>query len=224
MKGKGIASFDYWTAVLTGTGRGTADNDDDKFMYFGRFQWNFLGRDLSFTGCDIQRTPKPAGIIAINGVTNTSPYTRFSTSGGGSLEGHEDGVSGQYTINQLQVETSFVYKGLSWNSEFHRKQIEDNENFTKTMLGGYYFQLGYFPSELISFWPEPLEIAVRFARYMPDMDIVENNQNEFTCALNWFFAGHKNKLTAEITRFVFNDETLPQNSSTRYRVQYDISF
>jgi hypothetical protein len=224
LKEKELADFNYWVAVLTGMGRGETENDDNKFMYFGRLQWNFLGRELPFEGGDLEITQKPTGIFAIAAVTNTSPYTTFSQSGGGSLEGYEDGVSGQYTVNQVQFETAFNYKGFSWASEFHRKKINDNVSSKKTMLGGYYLQMGYFPHQIFSFWPKPLEIAGRFSQYHPDVKIDANNQNEFAVALNWFFAGHKNKLTAEITQFVFNNRILPQESQTRFRVQYDISF
>jgi len=81
LDGGGIANFNYWAALLTGMGRGATQNDDSKMMYFGRFQWNFLGREVPFSGGDLKISQKPAGIIAIAAVTNTSPYTRFSTSG-----------------------------------------------------------------------------------------------------------------------------------------------
>jgi phosphate-selective porin len=224
LKEKGIADFNYWAAVLTGTGRGATFNDDHKLMYFGRMQWNFLGREVPFSGSDLKITEKPAGIIALSGATNTSPYTRFSQAGGGSLEGFENGVAGQYTVNQLNLETAFNYKGLSWASEFHRKQICDNINNRTTRLGGYYMHLGYFPNQIIPFWPKSLEIATRYAQYRPDMEIDNNSQNELALALNWFFAGHKNKISAEITRFTFMDTSLPQKDETRFRIQYDISF
>lgn len=224
LKEKKLADFDYWVAVLTGMGMGATENDDNKLMYFGRLQWNFLGRELLFEGGDLELTKKPTGIFAVAAVTNTSPYTRFSQSGGGSLEGYEDGVAGQYTVNQVQFESAFNYMGFSWASEFHRKEINDNVNFTKTMLGGYYMQMGYFPHQILLFWPEPLEIAARFSQYRPDVKADGNNQNEFALAFNWFFVGHKNKLTAEITRFVFNNQILPQRNQTRFRIQYDISF
>jgi len=224
LKEEGLVDFNYWAAVLTGTGRGATYNDDKKLMYFGRFQWNIFGRELPFSGSDIKLTQKPAGILALSVATNTSPYTRFSQAGGGSLEGFENGVAGQYIVNQLNLETAFNYKGLSWASEFHRKQIYDNISNQTTMLGGYYLQLGYFPNQIISFWPKPLEIATRVAQYRPDMEIENNSQNELALALNWFFAGHKNKITAEITRFTFKDSSLPQKDETRFRVQYDISF
>ncbi len=220
----GIANFSYWTAVLTGTGRGATFNDDSKLMYFGRLQWNFLGRVLPFTSGDLNISDKPKGLISLAAVTNTSRYTRFSQSGGGFLEGFEDGEPGQYTVNQFQLETAFIYKGFSWASEFHRKEINDNVNQETTTLGGYYLQAGYFLHQVLNFWPKKMEIASRYAQYRPDINIPGNNQSEFAVALNYFFNGHKNKLSAEVTRFVFDDQELPQSDETRFRIQYDVSF
>lgn len=224
LDGGGMANFDYWVAILTGTGRGASANDDSKLMYFGRLQWNLLGRPVPFEGGDMDISEKPAAILAVAGVTNTSPYTRFSQSGGGYLEGFEDGLPGQYTVNQFQLESALNYRGFSWASEYHRKYILDNITDTTTELGGYYVQAGYFVHQLWDFWPEKLEAAIRYAQYRPDESIDENRQRELALAFNYFFAGHKNKLTAELTRFLFQDNTLPQGNETRIRVQYDISF
>src|SRR6187551_2005791 len=119
LKGNGVADFNYWVAILTGNGRGNSNNDDNHFMYFGRLQWNLLGRSLDFEGSDLEKHEKPAAIIAFSVVTNRSPYTRFSQAGGGSLEGYENGASGQYRVNQANIETAFKYKGFSWQSEMH---------------------------------------------------------------------------------------------------------
>jgi phosphate-selective porin len=224
LAGEGIANFNYWVAILTGSGRGATSNDDSKLMYFGRVQWNFLGREVPFEGGDLELSQRPAASLAIAAVTNTSPYTRFSQSGGGSLEGYEGGLPGQYTVNQYQIETAFNFKGFSWASEFHRKYIVNNPTNVTTDLGGYYFQAGYFMHELLDFWPEKLEVASRYAQYRPDLSIIENQQNEFAVAFNYFFVGHKNKLTVELTRFEFRDKSLTQDDETRIRVQYDVSF
>lgn len=225
LDGGGSANFNYWLGVFTGTGRGARENDDSKMMYFGRFQWNFLGRQVPFSGGDLSISEKPAGLISFAGITNTSPYTRFSSSGGGQLSGFEGTNDGQYSVQQFNLETAFNYKGFSWASEFHRKRITDNfEDGGFTTLGGYYFTAGYFPYQIFNFWPEPLEIAMRYAEIRPDLSISQNKQKELALAFNWFFVGHRNKLTTEITKFTFEDSTLPQSDEIRFRLQYDISF
>jgi hypothetical protein len=224
LAGHGAANFSYWVAMLTGTGRAATFNDDNKLMYFGRLQWNFLGRVVPFSGGDLAISEKPAGLIAFAAVTNTSPYTRFSQSGGGQLVGYEPGSNGQYKIDQYQLETAFNYKGFSWASELHRKFIFNKGTNEHTTLAGYYVQAGYFPHGILSGIPEKLEIAMRLSEYRPDLSIKANKQQEVAFAVNYFFEGHKNKLTAEITEFTFEDKDLLRQDETRIRVQWDISF
>lgn len=224
LNGSGIADFNYWLAALTGTGRGNTENDDDHLMYFGRLQWNFLGREMEFEGSDLEITDKPTGNVAIAAVTNRSAYTRFSQAGGGSLEGFENGAPGQYRVNQLNIETAFKYKGFSWQSELHTKDIVDKlNNDETTTLRGYYIQGGYMFHQLISWWPEPLELAIRQATFKPDTNVDGNTQNETSFDLNWFFNGHKNKLTAEASYFNFLGSGLDYTKGWRYRIQWDIS-
>lgn len=224
LAGRGAANFSYWAAILTGTGRAATFNDDNKLMYFGRLQWNFLGKELPFSGGDINISEKPVGLIALAAVTNTSPYTRFSQSGGGQLVGYEQGSNGQYKIDQYQIETALNYKGFTWASEVHRKYILDRGTNENTTLAGYYVQAGFFPHVIIPGITDKLELATRLSEYRPDLSIKSNKQQEVAFAVNYFFEGHKNKLTAEITEFTFEDKDLLRQDETRFRVQWDISF
>lgn len=224
IKGKGLLDFNYWTAILTGTGRGSPQNDDDHLMYFARGQWNVLGGGVDFEGCDLERSSAPAATIAVSWVTNQSPYTRFSQSGGGSLQGFEDGEIGQYRVSQYNFETAFKYQGFSWQSEFHRKEIKDTQNNNETThLQGYYLQAGYFLNEQVSWWPEPLELAFRYGNYHPDTTASQPVEEEKTMAVNWFFKGHKNKLTMEVSHFDVEEPMQLVSDTWRFRLQWDIS-
>ena len=224
LKGEGIADFNYWVAALTGTGRGNVNNDDNHLMYFGRLQWNFLGRYLDFEGSDLERHEMPTGIVALSAVTNRSPYTRFSQAGGGSLEGYENGETGQYRVNQANVETAFMYSGFSWQSELHWKEIINKlANDQTDILQGYYIQAGYFFHEAISWWPAPLELAIRNALYQPNTEARQNKEKETSVALNWFFNGHKNKLTFETSYFNYVKSDLEPADEWRFRFQWEIS-
>lgn len=224
LKGSGIADVNYWAAVLTGMGRGNTKGDDDQLMYFARLQWNFLGREVSFEGSDLEITPKPAAILAFAAVTNRSPYTRFSQAGGGTLEGFEEGAPGQYRVNQINVETAFKLKGFSWQSEMHWKNVIDRlNNDQATLLHGFYLQAGYLLHQSIHWWPKPMELAVRHATYRPKVNVEDDAQTETSFDLNWFFKGHKNKLTAEASYFNFLNDDLDFTKGWRYRIQWDIS-
>ncbi len=224
LKGNGVLNFNYWVAGLTGTGRGSRSNDDENLMYFGRFQWNFLGREMKFEGSDVKITPKAAAFISLAAVTNQSSFTRFSSSGGGNLEGFDDGNAGQYRTNQINIETALKYKGFSWQSELHNKEVIDLlDNNATTLLQGYYVQAGYFFHQAIDWWPEPLEIAVRHSGYYPDSFDWRMKEEESGVAANWFFNGHANKLTVEVSRFTLHEFQMDPKENWRLRVQWDFS-
>jgi len=197
LKGHKSLNFNYWASVFAGTGRGGESNDDNSLMYLLRMQWNPNGVTLKFNGSDLEFHEKLVSSIAIAGVINTSKYTQFSTNGGGQLPGFEEGIEGQYKVDQLLFETAFKYKGISWQQEFHYKNIDDRVNLDQTTLIGNYLQLGYFFNNAFSSFPESLEVFGRQAFYDPDINISKNNIYEYTIGCNWFFKGHKNKLTLE---------------------------
>jgi hypothetical protein len=217
------ADFNYWASVLTGTGRGARENDDEHLMWMVRGQWNFLGQEVGFSGSDVDHHEKGAGLLALAAVTNRSPYTRFSQAGGGQLEGFEEGEPGQYRVDQWMEETALKYRGLSWQQEFHWKRIKDFANSTTTTLVGNYAQIGYFFHYAWSAIPKPLEVAVLYAFYDPNVDQRDNLRQELSLAVNWFFAGHRNKLTTDLTYFALQDPSRGEEEDLRFRLQWDIS-
>jgi len=223
LKGKSIVDFNYWFSVLTGTGRGSTSNDDSHLMIMSRLQWNCFGRELKFTGSDTKYHEEITGLVAIAGVTNQSPYTRFSQSAGGQLEGYEEGDPGQYRVNQFLVETAFMFQGLSWQQEFHWKEINDKKNNELTVLIGNYVQLGYFFCYLWDVIPKPLEVAFRYANYNPDRSTTNDNRREYSFDINWFFKNHLNKLTAEISYLDLQRSLNEAVDGFRFRLQWDVS-
>lgn len=224
LDGRGLADFDYWISLFMGTGRGSRENDDKNPMIMTRWQWNFMGEPLAFSGSDVAYHKKFVGIIAVAGLTNQSQYTRFSTAGGGQLEGFEDGVAGQYRVHQLLAETAGKYKGFSWQQELHWKQINDAVNITTNTLMGNLFQVGYFPHYKWEKIPKALEVYARHAFYDPDAQEDSDYQQEISSGINWFFNGHSNKLTAEYSYFHYSLESDQLQTGSRVRLQWDISF
>ena len=223
LDGGGAANFNYWAEVLTGSGRGGAIGDDDNLMYMLRLQWNPNGKELGFSGSDLKFHEKFVSSVSVAAVTNTSPYTRFSTSGGGQLYGYEAGVDGQYKVDQFMFGTAFKYRGLSWQQELHYKNIDDNVNLEETLLMGNYFQVGYFFHYLFEKFPKPLEVFARQAFYDPNTDISGNNNYEYSFGLNWFFKGHKNKLTVDYSYLDYNQFDIEDNTEHMVRIQWDVS-
>ena len=220
----------YYVGVFNGDGRGVLNESDD-MMYMGRLQWNFLGRDLKWTQSDLQHHEKPAGSLAFAAATTTGPCTRWSSSGCGNLDGFTRPVLAapqQFRVQQIMQEAAFKWQGFSLQQEFHWKTVQDRVNNTRSHLTGAYAQAGYFFHYLIPFIPEPMEIAFRYAFVdEPNRSNVmfTNSREEYTTALNWFFAGHRNKLTLDFSYLTLKDRFVNQRvSDERIRFQWDVSF
>ncbi len=230
----------YYAGVFTGSGRGEA-NDDDNMMYFGRYQWNFLGRDLKWSQSDVEYHELPSGSLAFAAYTTIGKCTRWSSSGCGTLGSPSSGgfdftsdsnaAPGQFKVEGMMEEFAFKYRGLSIQHEYHWKQIKDNAlpegaPGHKTNLMGSYSQIGYFPHYLIPVVPKPLEVAFRYAFVDPNVFSGNDKRQEFTTAFNWFFAGHKNKLTLDGSWLTLDQPAAAggDQHEQRIRLQWDVSF
>jgi phosphate-selective porin OprO/OprP len=224
------ADLRWWTGVFNGEGKGTRNYNSD-LMYMARLQWNFLGRDLSFRQTDVEYTDKPTGSLAIAGFTNTGVCTRWSSSGCGSLDGFQSPLTAdpdQFDIDQTMQEFAFKYRGLSIQQEYHEKNIRDNSDGSRHELTGGYMQAGYFFHNIFDAVPAPLEFALRFAEVNEPNSVdrsFENTRREYTLGANWFFNGHNNKLTVDLSRLTLDDGRVGlDDSENRLRLQWDVSF
>ena len=118
-------------------------------------------------------------------------------------------------------EWAWQKKGLSFQQEFHFKSIDDRvSGGTQNLFGGY-AQTGWFPSDRWSQISDKLEVALRGAYVNSDsQDNLENL--EFTVGANWFFNGHRNKLTTDMSYVEAQDER-EKGSEYRFQVQWDLS-
>jgi hypothetical protein len=162
------------------------------------------------------------GFIAFNYAHNRSAFTRFSSDGGGELPGYDLGEDQQYKINQYNVEFMLKYRGLSLTTENHIKDIDDTVLDFQSRIHGGYYMAGYFFSEILKFMPKPLEIIARYA-YISNPNIFNDNINEYSVGLNWFFKGHLSKLTADFS-YVENQDFVSEEDNFRFRIQWDVSF
>jgi hypothetical protein len=228
----------YYAGVFTGSGRGEA-NDDDNMMWFGRLQWNFLGRDLEWSQSDVEYHEQPTTSVAFAAYTNIGKCTRWSSSGCGTLGSlnsaglpytkDSSATNGQFRVDGMMEEFALKWQGLSLQHEYHWKQVKDSSFAEgapgyKTNLMGSYSQIGYFPHYLITAIPKPLEVAFRYAFVDPNVSAKNDTLQEFTTAINWFFAGHKNKLTLDGTWFALAQPEGRDLQEQRIRLQWDVSF
>ena len=218
-----LADSWYNVAVNSATGRG-GTGSVERPMVLGRWQWNFLKRDLSFSQSDYGYRKKTAASVAVAGATWRGPYTSFSSQGGGGLDGFPIGDEDTYDVEQAMVETALQGHGFSFQQEYHWKRIEDTVNQTVTKLEGGYLQLGYFFHALVDWFPRPLELAARVARVDPDVVKGDDLIREATFAANWFFAGHRNKLTLDLSLLDREAADPDKRQETRVRLQWEVSF
>jgi len=220
--GKAVDSS-YWVGVFRGTGRGGDDDGGSEPLVFGRWQWNLFRRVLPFSRSDLSRRTKPAASLALATASNRSAFTRFSSQGGGQLPGFSAGQKEQYDVDQAMGEFAYMYRGFSVQSEYHWKQVDDRVNATSDELTGFYVDGGYFVSEIVDWMPEPLELIARYARVRPDDSRITPKQTEIAIGANWYFKGHRNKLTLDVTRLRETAGDV-RNASWGTRVQWDVSF
>lgn len=219
----GAADSSWWLGVLNGGGMNEA-GDGGRPMLVGRYQWNFTRTELPFSQSALKRYDEPHGFLSFGAVSNDSAHTRFSSNGGGNLPGYTTGADNQYRVRQYMQEFGWQLGGWSVQQEFHVKEIEDRTNGGSNRVRGGYVQAGWFPSERLKWWPKPLEIAIRGAVVDPDFDFVaaSHYNKEFSLASNWFFNGHRNKLTVDVSRLEIEDVD-GSASDWRVRLQWDLS-
>lgn len=210
-----------WLGMFGGSGRDRF-NDGGRLMHIARLQWNPAGTVLPFSQGDLARRPTPVGSVAIAAMRNRSRFTRYSSDGGGQLDGYADGTVDQYALRQWMFETAFHWRGFSWQQEWHHKRVEDRVQGGRRYLEGFYAQAGWFPSEYWPAVPRPLEVAVRYARVDPGVP-GHGPGREASIGANWYFDGHRNKLDFDVTRLGLT-EGGESDHGWRARVQWDVSF
>jgi hypothetical protein len=231
-----IGCTSYRLGIFNGDGRMNVNNNG-KFLYFGRLQWNFSRKVMKMSFGDLARVEKPEGFIAFSAVWNESPYTSFTTGGagkdsGGQLPGYDQGtvIDEWYLLRQMGFELMFKYRGFSLMSENHVKSIDDRSaggTLGHSLIYGGYVMAGFFPGEFIGFMPDPLEIVFRYS--LVSNTLYSEMVSEYGVALNWYFSGHRNKLTTDVS-YLENDVSgedstnLTYSDHIRFRFQWDVSF
>jgi phosphate-selective porin OprO/OprP len=230
--GKGSsADSQYFVGVFTGQGRGIfrdrrveRDAADGHPMWLARYQWNALGGGVGLSQSDLQRIREPRLSLAVATAGNRSSYTRFSSGGGSQLDGFAAGDPGQYSLRQYLVEAAFRQRGFSYQQEFHWKRVEDNINLQTTNMRGSYVNAGYFFNEIYSKFPRQLEFAGRYAFVDPQTSGADDMIHEAGVVANWFFSGHSDKLSFDVSRYSLMTENDGRRSKIGVRVQWDVSF
>jgi len=212
------ADASWWLEYLSGMGRG-GGTESDSGLWLARYQWNPQGQPLPFSQGDLVRRQTPLGSIAVAVVDGKTPYTRFAGSGGGQLPGWD---YASHDLRQYLFETAVHYRGLSWQQEYHVKKLRDRSTGRARTYRGGYIQVGSFLNEWFNAIPPELEFAGRLSLVDPDEVGGDDMQREFTLGANWFFNGHRNKLTVEYAWLSF-DSAAGSADKNRFRLQWEVS-
>lgn len=212
----------YWFGRLSGAGRGGSLSEASG-LWMGRYQWNFTGELLGFSQSDIGYRKKGAGSVALGLVDGKTQYTSFSSAGGGQLPGLEGGADDKYRLRQVVLETAYQKNGFSWQQELHWKTVTDRDTLVEKRVTGGYVQAGIFLSRIFANAPRPLELAVRYAQIDPDEAIQDDHEREVSIVGNWFFYGHRNKLSLDVS-YIERQFAPGTDSTMRTRIQWDWSF
>jgi phosphate-selective porin len=210
----------YHLAILEGAGR-NGEGSAESPMWLGRWEWNFLGRDVGFSQSDTGKREVPAGSVSIGATGYRGPYSSFSSAGGGQLPGFESGGKDRYKVRQYMFESAYQYAGFSWQQEFHYKNVDDTQRHVTTSIQGGYLQSGYFPHGHFDWFPPPLEFAFRYATVDPDTDVSDDRQTEIGFVANWFFSGHNSKMSLDINRLWDDKSDTGKFKQTVVRLQWD---
>ena len=216
------ADSNYSLGLYAPLGRGGTGSYQDPLL-LARWQWNPLGRVLDFSQSDVTYREQPAASLAVAAARYQGPYTAFSSSGGGQLDGFAPGTSGQYEVRQWLLEIAWQHRGASWQQEWHHKRVRDTVAGTTTRLSGGYAQAGLFPHALLPQFPQPLEFALRYAWVDPDDALADDRKIEATLVANWFFRGHRNKLTMDYGWLRDGMAQPGESRQRRLRLQWDVS-
>jgi len=221
----------YFAGVFTGQGRGVfrdprvpRDARDGSPMWLLRYQWNPVGGGVGLSQSDLEPESGPRLSVAVATSGNRSSYTRFSSSGGGQLDGFEPGLPGQYGLLQQLEETAFQFRGISIQHELHWKRVRDHLSGRRVRMRGGYWNVGYFLHQSFRKIPRRLEVAGRYAFVDPAVGVGGDRIGELGGAVNWFFNGHNNKLTLDVSRYGLVDASGRQRSRVGARLQWDVSF
>ena len=213
------ADSNWWLEYLSGEGRGGGWHSDSG-LWLARYQWNPQGTPLPFSQSDLQRRERLLTSVAVAVVDGRTPYSRFSSDGGDQLPGI---TTEDNDLTQLLFETAAHWRGVSWQQELHSKRVRDRTSGQSRKMRGGYIQLGSFVNEWWQAWPRQLELAGRLSIVDPDRSLSGNTEKERTLGLNWFFNGHRNKLTLDYSWLNFEDfgDSATRN---RLRLQWELSF
>jgi phosphate-selective porin len=201
----GTTKFEYRAMISNGNGRSQATNENDRFLYSGRLQYQLLGTTRMnqwasgalYTEGDLGDSATGALLaIAVNALKNDlRTYPPPPAAGAPAVTQNDN--------TQWGADAIFKYRGFSALGEYHDRE---SKPYTGTEAGAKFKDKGYLVQASYAFaGPKVgpagyLEIAGRYAEIDPNGDKGGDKQKEIGGAISWYYARHPFKLQADFRR------------------------
>jgi hypothetical protein len=126
---------------------------------------------------------------------------------------------GQSDVTSYNAFLGAKFRGASLQWEYHTRTIDPEDSAQQEETArGFYVQGGYLV------WRNLAEVAARYEWFDPDDDRSDDEREEYGLGCNWFFAGNRNKLQADLFRIRREQTSGDTRDDTRFRVQYQLAF
>ena len=190
----------------------------------GRYQWHLAGREVPFEEGDPAMSRQLLLAIAVGASRKETPFTQFQGSGeGDQLPGLPPGDA-RYLLRQYTSDLSLKWRGLSVQAEYHRRRVHGLSTGADRDLTGGYVQGGVLASTIWARAPRSLEVAARVAIVDPHLAVDDDTQREDIVGANWYFQGHRNKVSVDASRLQFASPTGSRTADLRIRAQWEVTF
>lgn len=202
-------------------------------VWLARYEWSWAGREPE----DLEQGDPGASdllqlTVGASLVQTTGAYAFYTGAGlGESLPvpglPDQDGLPGaadRYRTRQFGTDAALKWRGVSLQGEMHRKEIDvTSTGARQTLLGGYVMG-GVLASSLWSRAPTQLELSARVAVIDPSSGSPGDSQQERVMGANWYFQGHRSKLSVDLTRLYYTTPADTRETDLRTRMQWEFTF
>jgi hypothetical protein len=189
----------HWAAGLfNGAGRTASSNDNDRYQYNARVQYDILGVEAKLSEVDFESKGEP--ILAIAGQYESNDKSGATT--------------GNDTDREiLGADVVFKMAGLFSFVEYFDATV-DLETGPAFDQDGLHGQVGYLFSDRY-------EVALRYATWDPAKSVADNDRTETGLAFGIFWSKHNHKLQADYRRL---EDDATGREDDELRLQYQIIF
>lgn len=186
--------FEYRVGIFNGSGA-NQDNVNNKYMYLGRFVFTPFG-PVPYSQAALETPKRPLLAVGAAGafLPDLAPGERRSIAG---VLGSLTEVPVRSDVYQFTGDLAFKFLNFSFEGAYHYRIIDPQ---LTTRLGrqnafGYFAQAGYF------IIPKHFEVAGRYSYTNPNTPVqrADNDQEEVTGGLSYYFDRHRLKLQANFT-------------------------